>query len=88
MAANKYKLNWKTETNTSAHGGVKVATTHFGVVYRLMKDNGGDAQGWHATVTVPRHSGIGPQTVALASGVTFAEARKAAQDDATRSGGR
>lgn len=82
MAANKYKLNWTTVIN----GRKKTATTHFGVEYTIEKIE--SLGGWVARVRVPSvRPGMGG-TVQLAEGVDFAAARKACQDDATKSGGR
>ena len=79
--ANAYKLTWTTVIN----GQKKEAVTHFGTRYTVIKNGNGS---WLGYVTVPGHSGLGPQTATLATGVTFAQARKACQDDATKSGGR
>jgi len=75
-------LVWKTVIN----GVKKVATTHFGTEYRIEKME--SLGGWSAYVTVPRVGGIGGGTEVLATGLTFAAARKVATDDYRRNGGR
>lgn len=79
-------LQWKTKVNATAKTGLKAATTHFGVEYTLIKD--GTAGNWSARVTASPLFGRHGGTETLASGVGYARAKKAAQDDYAAHGGR
>jgi hypothetical protein len=77
-------LKWVTVIN----GRKKVATTHFGTIYTIEKIE--SLGGWIAKVTVPSHRGMyfGGTDMLIFGGVSYARARKAAQDDYEANGGR
>ncbi|QZE10379.1 hypothetical protein SEA_SCOOBYDOOBYDOO_28 [Mycobacterium phage ScoobyDoobyDoo] len=88
MSNTAYKLTWKTTINSTATTGQKKAETHFGTIYTVTKD--GTSSNWTATVTVPksRHLAVSGGTEELVRGVSFARAKAACVEDATRNGGR